>query len=176
MQMANCRLPPQYLVFSWKKFQENKWIFIAQIASVIMLSITLMHPRFLDFMEVTGSTHAIFSLFLLGLFFWWREFSAKWEVYVIKERIYFACNEKIVCKIPLENNEIVSLEVSNAPIGSILKGTLFIDVKIEGDLKLRIPTYSCRLPEFIAMTMTQFINCHTELVKKASVERHIGRN
>lgn len=176
MNKGNCRLPPQYLVFSWKKFQENRWIFIAQIASVIILSITLMHPRFLDFMEATGSTHVIFSLFLIGVFFWWREFSAKWEVYIIREHIYFACNNKVVCNIPLENNESLSLEVSNAPVSSMLKGTLFLDVKLDGDTKMRMPTYSCQLPEVIAMTITQFINCHTELVKNAIVKKHIERN
>ena len=171
MFSAKCKLLPRYKVVSWYKWQESKALCLIQILSLYSIFMTASNAFFWTITSASSFNTILFTIAMIGLAMWSFSLNSKIEIYALKDNIHIIKNGNSYAVIPLFGNDTIELSYKPSRFCELYKGTGQMDFIHNGEVISSLHVNSNRMVSYIANSLSQFINCHPDLVCKSGLIR-----
>lgn len=159
------RPPPRYKVIEWYRWQESKMLSIFQFGALLSISLTLTDPVVWEYMTTSIFGGVVALIGIVSLWIWVYNIMTKIEVFALKDHISFLKNGRVFIDIPLNESDTFNLTYQPNKFPHIYSGFGVIIVTHKGRKIGYLHVNSRRLVSYIASNLSQFINCHPDLVR-----------
>lgn len=163
--MKNKRLPPRYRVVYWYRWQESKTLLCSQCLAVFTSLFALVNEPVWHYVVNSTIGFALVIIALAGMLCWVHFIFTKIEIFALKDHILFTRNGKLFIDIPLTESDAIHLTYQPYTFPLIYKGSGRMTITHHETKVGTIPIYSAKIVSYVACNLSQFINCHPDLVK-----------
>lgn len=106
---------------------------------------------------------------------WSLLFNSKIEVYALKDNIHLIRNGHSFATIPLHGNDVIKLKYKPSCFMELYKGIGKIEFTHDDHVIAVLHINSKRMVPYLANSLSQFINCHPDLVDKSKFFKSIEK-